>query len=225
MTTASEQATTEKFSSAMKKQTWQDHDAAEYTAYMQALLEGKLTRDDYADMVAQHYFAYLVIEDAAAQLKNDPVAGPFIHDGLTRIPALERDLEFLLGADWRDKIEPNEGTKEYVARLKEVIYGWPGGFVAHHYTRYLGDLSGGQVIRVAAERAYELKDHEGVQFYVFPGIPDYKAFKIDYRDALDAAGWDEAEQAKVIDEVLTAYRLNTKVLVECGRNSKTFSAN
>ena len=64
-----------------------------------------------------------------------------------------------------------------------------------------------------------------MQFYVFPGIPDYKAFKIDYRDALDAAGWDEAEQAKVIDEVLTAYRLNTKVLVECGRNSKTFSAN
>ena len=224
MTTASEQATREKFSSAMKRQTWQDHDAAEYTAYMQALLEGKLTRDEYADMVSQHYFAYLVIEDAAEKLKDDPIAGRFVSDGLTRVPALERDLEFLLGPDWRDRIEPNEGTQEYVARLQEVIYDWPGGFVAHHYTRYLGDLSGGQVIRVAAERTYELKDHKGAEFYVFPGIPDYKAFKIDYRDALDAAPWDEAEQAKVIDEVLIAYRLNAKVLVDCGRRSKTLSA-
>jgi heme oxygenase len=222
MTAPTETAASEKFSSAMKKQTWSDHDAAEYTAYMQALLEGKLTREDYADMVAQHYFAYQVIEDAASKLADDPIAAPFIHEGLNRLPALEEDLEYLLGADWRDKIEPNEGTKEYVARLKEVCYDWPGGFVAHHYTRYLGDLSGGQVIRVAVEKAYELPDKQGVHFYVFPGIPDYKAFKVAYRDALDAADWDEAEQEKVTQEVLKAYQLNTKVLVDCGRNSQTF---
>lgn len=224
MTAPTEQATSEKFSSAMKKQTWADHDAAEYTAYMQALLDGKLTRDDYADMVAQHYFAYQVIEAAAEKMKDDPIAAPFVTDALTRIPALEQDLEYLIGPDWREKIEPNEGTKEYVARLNEVCYDWPGGFVAHHYTRYLGDLSGGQVIRAAVERAYELPDKQGVHFYVFPGIPDYKAFKIAYRDALDAAAWDEAEQAKVVDEVLKAYQLNTKVLVDCGRKSSMSEA-
>ncbi|HEY7859720.1 MAG TPA: biliverdin-producing heme oxygenase [Candidatus Nanopelagicales bacterium] len=222
MSTPREPEADEKFSSAMKRATWQDHTAAEYTAYMQALLDGRLIRDDYADMVAQHYFAYQVIEAAAEKLKNDPIAGKFVSDGLSRVPALEEDLAFLLGADWCDKIEPNEGTKQYVARLHEVCFDWPGGFVAHHYTRYLGDLSGGQVIRAAAERAYDLPDKRGVQFYVFPKIPDKKAFKIAYRDALDQAHWDDAERARIIDEVIKAYHLNTQVLVECGRNSMTF---
>ncbi len=214
----------ETFSAKMKRQTWVDHDDAEYTGYMQALLGGELTKEEYADMVAQHYYAYLVIEDAAKQLKDDPVAGPFINEGLHRLEALEADLEYLLGADWREKIKPNAGTEEYVARLKEVCYTSPGAFVAHHYTRYLGDLSGGQIIRAATIRAFDLKDNEGVQFYVFPQIPDYKAFKIDYRDALDAAPWSDEEQQEVIDEVLVAYRLNTKVLVDCGRASKTLQA-
>lgn len=211
----------ETFSAAMRRQTWVDHDDAEYTGYMQALLGGELTRDEYADMVAQHYYAYQVLEDAAQRLKGDPVAGPFIHDSLTRIPALEADLEHLLGPDWRDRIQPNEGTEQYLARLREVCYTWPGGFVAHHYTRYLGDLSGGQVIKAASERAFGLKDQQGVQFYVFPQIPDYKAFKVEYRDALDAAPWDDEERQKVIDEVLVAYRLNTRVLVDCGRAAKS----
>jgi heme oxygenase len=208
----------------MKRQTWTDHDAAEYTAYMQALLEGKLPRDSYADMVAQHYFAYQVIEDAATRMADDPIAGRFVHPGLARIPALEADLEYLLVPQWREVISPNPGTVEYVARLREVCNDWPGGFVAHHYTRYLGDLSGGQIIRVKVERAYELPDQQGVQFYVFPGIENLKAFKEDYRDALAAAPWDEAERAKIIDEVLTAYRLNTKVLVECARAAEQTSA-
>ena len=224
MTTSREPEADERFSSAMKRATWQDHTAAEYTEYIQALLDGNLIRDDYADMVAQHYFAYQVIEAAAEKLKNEPISGRFVSDALTRTPALEEDLGFLLGADWRHKIEPNEGTKKYVARLHEVCFDWPGGFVAHHYTRYLGDLSGGQVIRAAAERAYDLPDKRGVQFYVFPKIPDKKAFKIAYRDALDHAGWDDAERAKVIDEVIKAYQLNTKVLADCGRNSRTFQA-
>jgi heme oxygenase len=223
MTAQTESATSEKFSAAMKKQTWNDHEKAEYTAYLQSLMNGELTRDSYADMVAQHYFAYLVIEDAATKLADDPVAGKFIHQSLNRLPALEEDLEFLLGPDWRDKIEPNEGTKAYVARLNEVIYDWPGGFVAHHYTRYLGDLSGGQVIRVSVEKAYGLQDKKGVQFYIFPDIPDYTAFKFEYRDALDSAPWDEDEQAKVIDEVLKAYQLNTQVLIDCGRAAKKIS--
>lgn len=216
------ETTAEKFSSAMKQQTWTDHDAAEYTNYMQALLEGKLTKNDYADMVAQHYFAYVVIEDAAKKYKDDPTISRFHPDALNRLESLEKDLEFLYGPDWKNKIKANEGTEEYVARLKEVIYDWPGGFVAHHYTRYLGDLSGGQIIKAAVEKAYDLPNQEATHFYYFPGIPDYKQFKIDYRDGLDAAPWDDAEKQKVIDEVNKAYQLNTKVLVDCGKVAEAF---
>lgn len=217
MTAVSEGTTSARFSEALKAMTWEDHDHAEYTEYMQAILGGKTTLDGYADMVAQHYFAYLVIEEAAEAMRNDPIGGRFVFDSLTRTPALEADLAFLKGADWRDKIAPSASTNEYCERMREVCFTWPGGFVAHAYTRYLGDLSGGQVIKSAVQRAHKLGD-DGVQFYVFDQIPDYKAFKVAYRDQLDAAPWDDAEQQRVIDEALLAYRLNTKVLAELGRD-------
>lgn len=218
MTVDSTPSTSSRFSEELKSMTWDDHEHAEYTEYMQALLGGQLTIDGYTDMVAQHYFAYLVIEDAAEKLRDNPVAAPFIFDELARKEALETDLAHLLGPDWADKIAPNQATQEYCARMQDKIFAWPGGFVAHAYTRYLGDLSGGQVIKAAVERAFDLKDGQGVQFYVFDQIPDYKQFKIDYRDRLDAAPWDDAEQDAVIAEAVEAYRLNTKVLAEIGRD-------
>src|SRR3954447_9267237 len=116
---------------------------------MQAMLGGKLAISGYSDMVAQHYFAYVVLEEAAEVMREHPIAGKFVFDSLLRTKALEKDLEHLLGAGWRDRIEPNGATKEYVARIREVCFDWPGGYIAHSYTRYLGDLSGGQVIRAS----------------------------------------------------------------------------
>lgn len=222
MTSVEEHSVGERFSRALRASTWDDHEKAEYTEYMQALLDGKLSRDGYAALVAQHYFPYLVIEQAAEQMRSDPVAGPFVSDGLTRTPALERDLAFLYGPDWRRQIAPSPATEAYLARLREVCFRWPGGFVAHHYTRYLGDLSGGQVIRHAAEKTYGLVDHVGAEFYVFDRIGSARQFKIDYRSLLDRAPWDEAERQRVIAEVTLAYRLNTAVLAELGRDSARF---
>ena len=52
-------------------------------------------------------------------------------------------------------------------------------------------------------------DTNGIGFYLFAEIADPKAFKDVYREQLDAAPWDAAEQERVIDEVLLAYRFNT----------------
>ena len=212
-------ATSSRFSEALRSMTWDDHEKAQYTEYMQKVLGGQISREGYADMVAQHYFAYLVIEDAAEKMRGDEIGNKFVFDSLARIKPLEEDLEFLLGADWKDKISPNKSTEEYLARLKEVIYTDSGAFVAHAYTRYLGDLSGGQVIKAAVERSFKFENGDGVKFYIFDQIPDYKAFKIAYRDLLDGAAWTEEERSKVIDEAILAYKLNTKVLAELGRDS------
>lgn len=225
MTVESQPSTTSAlFSEALKSMTWDDHENAEYTDYMQKVLKGEVSLEGYADMVAQHYFAYIVLEEAAEKMRNDPIGGKFVFPELNRLQPLEEDLEFLLGADWRDKVAPNEATKEYIERMREVCFDWAGGFVAHAYTRYLGDLSGGQVIKAAVERAHHLKDGNGVKFYIFDQIPDYKAFKIGYRDQLDGAPWSAEEQQRVIDEALIAYRLNTKVLAELGRDSGKYIA-
>ncbi len=202
------------FSQALRERTWTNHGESEGADFMSDLMTGKGTRDDYIALVAQHYFIYCAIEAAAAQFANDPTAARFITPQLTRLPALESDLEFLLGDQWRENITPLPTTARYVSRIADVAAeGWVGGFIAHHYTRYLGDLSGGQVIRTLMQRQFGF-DTNGVGFYLFDQIAKPKEFKDNYREQLDAVGWDSTESDRVIDEVVASYRFNTELFVD-----------
>ncbi|MEO6942740.1 MAG: biliverdin-producing heme oxygenase, partial [Terrimesophilobacter sp.] len=125
------------------------------------------------------------------------------------LPALTADLEFLLGADWKSETSALPSTLRYVARIEETA-GWVGGFIAHHYTRYLGDLSGGQHIYKVMQKRFGFETN-GIGFYLFDQIADPKAFKNVYREQLNSVSWDEVERERVMDEVITAYRLNTAV--------------
>lgn len=199
------------FSQALRERTWSGHGESEGATFMSDLMTGKGTREDYIALVAQHYFVYEALEGAAAVFADDPVAAPFLSDQLTRLPALESDLGFLLGDGWRDAIAPLATTARYVRRIREIAAErWAGGFVAHHYTRYLGDLSGGQVIRRMMQRRYGFETN-GVGFYLFDQIASPKEFKETYREQLDAVAWDKVERERVIAEVLAAYRLNTEL--------------
>ncbi|WP_245681866.1 heme oxygenase (biliverdin-producing) [Actinomadura kijaniata] len=204
------------FAAELRAATWGDHGDNEGSAYMSALVEGRLGREEYAALVGQLYHVYDLLEQAADALAGDPVAGPFAFADLRRRDALRADLAYLHGPDWADRIAPNAATRAYCDRLREVCFDWPGGFVAHHYTRYLGDLSGGQYIGRQVQRTLGLgRDDDGVLFYRFPGKP--KAYKDAYRELLDAAPWDEAERARVVAEVRRAYRLNADLTAELSR--------
>ncbi|MGZ0212388.1 MAG: biliverdin-producing heme oxygenase, partial [Actinomycetales bacterium] len=157
------------------------------------------------------------IEAAAEQFSTDPVAAPFITSQLTRLPAIEADLEFLIGANWRDQITALPTAAAYAARVREIAaQNWAGGFIAHHYTRYLGDLSGGQIIRTIMQRQFGFETN-GVGFYLFDEIAKPKEFKNTYRDQLDAVEWDDAERDRVIEEVLAAYQFNTDLFIDLSR--------
>ncbi|AZS38570.1 Heme oxygenase 1 [Microbacterium lemovicicum] len=201
------------FSAALRERSSSAHSGSEHAGFMSDLMQGKGTRDDYVALVAQHWFIYEALEAVTERMRRDPVASVFISDKLTRLPALEADLAFLLGSDWRERIEPLPTTRRYVERIRRVGATWPGGFVAHHYTRYLGDLSGGLFIGKLMQRQFGF-DTNGIGFYVFGDIADPRAFKDVYREQLDAAPWDAAEQERVIDEVLVAYRFNTDLFVD-----------
>ncbi|MBD8206762.1 biliverdin-producing heme oxygenase [Microbacterium sp. CFBP 8790] len=204
------------FSTALRERSSSAHSTNECDGFMTELLTGSGTRDDYVALVAQHWFIYSALEESAVALRRDPVASVFLSDKLTRLPALEADLAFLLGADWRESITPLPTTQAYVSRIRRVAATWPGGFVAHHYTRYLGDLSGGQFIGRLMQRRFGF-DTNGIGFFLFGDIADPKAFKSVYREQLDAAPWDDDEKERVIAEVLVAYRFNTELFADLAR--------
>lgn len=198
------------FSSLLRQATTVDHQQAERSPFFGALLAGSLPVEAYVDMLAQHRYAYAALEALEPALAADPVVAAVSDPGLTRLPSIDADLADLAGPDWARRHPPSAATSAYVARL-EAVADWPGGFVAHHYTRYLGDLSGGQHIGRIVARHYGLTPTRGGRFSRFEAIADPAAFKDRYRSALDAAAWDPAEQHRVVAEIRTAYRLNTEV--------------
>lgn len=188
-----------------------DHDAAQGSGFLDALAAGRLPLDAYADLAAQHWFVYRALERAAEGMAADPVVGAFVRPELARMPALDADLAYLIGPDFASRIEPLPATVAYRERL-ETVGGTRPGFLAHHYTRYLGDLSGGQYLGAAIARAYGLNG-EGHRFFVFEGVRP-PAFRNRYREMLDGIRWPAAEADAFLSEVREAYRLNIAVLTE-----------
>lgn len=195
------------FAERIKAETDAAHRATEQSRFVGDLLAGKLTKDGYAALLTQTYFVYEALERAADAQATDPISAPFITADLVRLPSLAADLEFLLGPAWRDRMVATPATAAYVSRLEEVAFSSAPHFVAHHYLRYMGDLSGGQIIRRMLERAYGYKV-DGLRFYIFDQIAKPKVFKDEYRSKLDAAPLSTEEQAGLISEVNLAYGLN-----------------
>ncbi|WP_435132903.1 heme oxygenase (biliverdin-producing) [Actinacidiphila sp. bgisy144] len=203
------------FSTVIRTASQDLHTEVNNTSFMSDMLGGRLGVEAYARYTEQLWFVYRALEDGAAALAGDPVAGPFLFPELSRVPSLERDLAHLRGPGWQQRATAVPATAAYAARIAEVAETWPAGYVAHHYTRYLGDLSGGQVVRDTAQKTWGF-DHkgDGVRFYVFDGIPNPAAFKRSYRALLDALPLDAPEQARVIAESRRAFTFNGALLAD-----------
>jgi len=207
------------FSQALRERTQAVHTETESAAFMTELLSGKRSREDYIALVGQQYYIYEALEAVADAMQDDPVARPFISRKLTRLPAIEADLSFLIGEGWREEVHPLPSTSRYAQRIREVE-GWAGGFVAHHYTRYLGDLSGGLIIRNLLTRQFGFETN-GIGFYIFAEIAEPKRFKDVYRTQLDEAPWDDAERDRVVEEVTRAYRFNADLFADLAEATAT----
>ena len=209
------------FSARIREASWSRHQSLDPTdaesprrpGVFDRLFDGTLSLSDYARWHAQQYFVYEAIEAAGERWRADPVAGPFVMDELLRLDAIVADLEFLFGPGWRAVIDPLPSTRRYVERVTETAGAWPGGYIAHSYTRYLGDLSGGQAFGKAARKSYGFTG-PGAGFYHFASIPSPKEFKAGYRSKLDAIDLPEPERQRLIEEVLIAYDHNSAMLTE-----------
>ncbi|GHH39132.1 biliverdin-producing heme oxygenase [Lentzea cavernae] len=203
----------ESFAARLRAGTRQEHEHAERSEFVEALLNGRLELDAYADLLGQSHLFYSVLEQASDHWKNDPLVGGFAISGLARREPLRRDLTHLLGHDWQTRLTALPSTQSYVDRLHEVCFTKREAWVAHHYTRYLGDLSGGQVIRRKMQEIYGLHE-DGVRFYRFDEVAKPKPFRNHYRALLDTTPWTETERDDLVEETNRAFRLNRAVFAD-----------
>ena len=202
----------------LREGTKKSHTMAENTGFVSCFLKGVVDKLSYRKLVADLFFVYGAMEEEMTRLKDHPVLAPVAFEQLNRSQALEEDLAYYYGADWRNQIEASPAALEYVARIREVAQSSPELLVGHHYTRYLGDLSGGQILKNIAQKAMNMDGDDGLHFYVFNDIADEKAFKTTYRSTMDELPIDQAMADRIVEEANHAFHLNMNMFKELEGN-------
>lgn len=202
----------------LREGTKKAHTAAENMGFIKCFLKGVVEKNSYRKLVANFYFVYAVMEEEMDNHKQHPVVSKIYFPELHRKAALEQDLHYYFGSNWREQVAPSVATQQYVNRIREIGNIAPELLVAHSYTRYIGDLSGGQILKGIAQRAMNLSEGEGTAFYEFEQIPDEKAFKAKYRANLDDMPVDESTEDRIVAEAIAAFGSNMKMFQELEGN-------
>lgn len=201
----------ESLSLAMRDGSRAEHNAAEQSPFISELLAGRVNTDGYVDYLIRLQMIYTAIEDAVRAHREDPLVAAVYDPALERHRALAADLEhWAPGTRWQVNSAAAQAYQDRIARAD-----WTGALVAHHYVRYLGDLSGGQAIGRMLDRAFGLGG-AGLSFYDFPMRP--KPYKDAYRARLDELGLSSRENVRIVDEVKIAFGLNQAVFDELSDN-------
>lgn len=198
--------------------TRKSHSVAENTAFVTGFFKGIATKQSFARLVAGLYFVYEAMEDAF-DTTADPAVKALDYDSLRRKASLEADMEYYYGADWQASVTPSAATRRYVERIREVAKDEPTLLIAHQYTRYLGDLFGGQMMGGMATRTLGLAEGKGIEFYQFPAIPDNKAFIEEWYGALNELPLTPEQKQAIVDEANLVFAFNIELFSELDGNA------
>jgi heme oxygenase len=179
------------------------HQRAERSGLMRELLQGTLARSDYLQLLRDLHAVYGALEPALDRQANLPAVAAIRLPGLARMPALAEDLDALAGDDWRSW-PASASAAGYAAHLERLAATAPALLVAHAYVRYLGDLSGGQMLRDIVRRAFALDGSAGTAFYDFSPL-DVVAARQAFRAGLAALPVDAVTADAIVAETRAAF--------------------
>jgi heme oxygenase len=186
------------------------HARAERSGIINSVLCGRTNRYGYALLLRNLLPAYRCLETGLEAHRNSPTLGAVVRSELYRAPALESDLNELVGGEWDCALPLLPAGQQYAQRVALAAERGDGRLIAHAYTRYLGDLSGGQVLKRLLGRTLGLRSQQ-LSFFEFPAIDDIEAFKQRYRRALDDCGTLVPDVNAVVAEAIAAFELNIAV--------------
>jgi heme oxygenase len=182
------------------------HAEAERTGIIRNLLRGEASRADYILLLRNLLPAYRAMEHGLERHSRSPGIELLSRYRLGRTHAIESDLAALCGERWID-VPLLAAGEIYAKRVSHAADGDGMRLIAHAYTRYLGDLSGGQILQRLLARSFELRPSE-LTFYDFSHFSDLNVLKADYRKALDEAGALASDPQAVVEEGAIAFSMN-----------------
>ena len=136
--------------SKIKELTWEHHKNAERQEFAKLLISGNIHPDMYATYLWNQHKKYDLLE---AMLMATGILNQV--GDIRRKTLIEEDFKEL----WRHNVEPIivSSTLDYIEHMREML-GDRERLIAHMYVFYMGDLSGGQMIKKKVPGAGRMYD-------------------------------------------------------------------
>lgn len=194
-------------SNALRDLTAPLHRRAERSGVISDIVRGRATREAYALLLRNLHPVYDALERGLERHRHDPAVQLMARPEVYRANAIAQDLVSLCGSDFAERVPLLPAGAHYAAAVEAAAEGDGVGLIGHAYTRYLGDLSGGQVVGRVLAQTLGLGS-EARSLYEFATIVSLDSYKGRYRDALDRAAFETERCDVILSEAMRAFRLN-----------------
>jgi len=193
--------------------TRKSHSIAQNSSFVTGFFKGLSNREAYSKLLTSLYFVYVAMEESFVNTDEDMVKMMDVKE-LRRVDALREDMDYFYGTAWENEIQPSKAAKKYADRVIEIAKDKPRLLIAHQYTRYLGDLFGGQMMGSMAIKSLDLNEEKGTAFYTFNDIDNTTDFITMWYRKLNSLDLTEQEKEEIVDEANYVFALNIEILEE-----------
>lgn len=193
------------------------HRLAERSAFMTALLGGRTQRPMqhrmYLQLLHNLQPIYTALEPMLQAHSSHAWLAPLWTPAMARLPALVADMAELQRLSPCDLGPPQAASLDYARRLQALLPRAHGTaqdaqvarLLAHAYVRYLGDLSGGQVLKRALTKSLGLQGALGSTFFDFGSAEQASALQQRWRQGLAALPAHGAMADAAVDEACWSF--------------------
>lgn len=181
------------------------HEQVESLPFILALRDQKLSKQEYIQYLADLKLVYQALEEGLQANCQIPEIQSLYDHKINRAEMLNADLKSFQA----EKIAPSSSAQSYVRHLQELSRRAPMLLLAHAYVRYMGDLSGGRMLKKFVEQLFP---GEHVAFYNFDVLfgenasgSKFVEYKNWWKDQLDQMQFSSSEQLGLIQEAKKAF--------------------
>lgn len=180
---------------------------------MRELLHGRIERRSYCVLLRNLHALYAALEAALRANSAHACIAPIYFPKLLRTDVLAADLRDLHGDRWIDDLDLAPTTLHYADRLREIQVTSPHLLVAHAYVRYLGDLSGGQILSHIVRRSLPSPQAQ-TRFLDFGAPEEVATLTREFRSGLDAIALDARCLGEIVAEAQLAFVMHARLFEE-----------
>ena len=193
------------FIDRMKEETLEAHDESKDSGFAVTIMSGEWSPLAFVEWQRALFPVYNTLETVLKKNRKDPILSIFDHRKLDRSERILHDLA-TYGVDPVLDPSPLPCVQDYVACVADTDGSTPR-VLAYHYTRYMGDMIGGQVIARSMKEKYGMSD-DSLTCYDFKDLGDLHHYRKNYKILIELLPWSDEEREQFVDEIKTAYKIN-----------------